>query len=580
MAQVIDYGRFAARLRQARERAAADPGRRWALLDQVQREWGYTDPGGDPVWRPGDGENTDEGVDPSLPVPAALTEWWDTPVNSFAHRPRLYWVHTQWPPATTEDGRMCVFLSEYQYCNEWAYPVAEAGRDDPRVLVRTDRDTWEPQAASLSEFLLHLALERLPAHFGFTAVLDHEDLEADPAVLDRLRAAYPGMGLLPWHELGSDAVLYGGPDVVIRHGRGHGADWPLMVYGRTRRAVTAALAVLAPGGEHAVAPPEEEPDRLLDLPPVAFHGGEEDAWERWTVRSVGEPPPGRPDPGPDVVSGAAPLWPAGTHRAPVTAVTRLRTGPQAADALVVSGDAAGVLRIGPAGGPPAPRPLDRRGTPVTALASAVLPGHGPVVAAAWADGLVRLWDLETGCTDVAADLRLGTGIGELRLTGDARLWVRGPHGWAELRLDPVELWVLRQVRERADRFPWDRLRCNPGWAHEVPGQILRAGWDDEAVAAGAARRLEELLVHGHGATAAQAAAPLLAMLVVNGWTPDRGRLLRLLAALARVRPGHSEAADAQRDILGRLLPTLRLLADHPDEAVRAGLAELERACAA
>ncbi|MFE1360503.1 hypothetical protein [Streptomyces harbinensis] len=97
MAQVIDYGGFAERLRRARERAQADSGQRWALLGEVQREWGYTDPGGDPVWRPGDGENTDDGVDPSLPVPAALGEWWESPVNSFAYRPRLYWVHTQWP---------------------------------------------------------------------------------------------------------------------------------------------------------------------------------------------------------------------------------------------------------------------------------------------------------------------------------------------------------------------------------------------------------------------------------------------------------------------------------------------------
>ncbi|MFE1360502.1 hypothetical protein [Streptomyces harbinensis] len=487
-------------------------------------------------------------------------------------------------PALTADGRVCVFLSEYQYCNQWGYPVTEAGHQDPPVLVRTAEDTWHPQSVSLSVFLLHLALERLPGHFGHTAALGHEDLERDPAVLDRLRAAYPGMGLPPWHELGADAVLHGGPDVVIRHARGE-ADGPLLVYGRTREAVERALAVLAPrvAAGRRVAPPEEEPDRLLELPPPALAEGQEDPWERWRVLAAGAAPPGGAGP---VDGGPAPA--AAAHRAPVTAVNRARTGPadpaDPADppdgpGLLVSGDAAGVLRIGPAGGPPAPRPLDRRGTAVTALASAVLTGHGPVLAAAWADGLVRLWDLAGGGTDVAADLPLGTGIAELRLTGDGVLWVRGPGGWAALRLDPVELWVLRQVRERADRFPWDRLRCNRGWAHEVPSQILRAGWDDVAVAERAVRRLEELLVHGYGAKEARAAAPLLAILVLNGWIPVRARLLRLLAGLAGVRRGRSAEADAQLETVRALLPALRALEGHPDPEVCAGLAELERACA-
>ncbi|MFD5322097.1 hypothetical protein [Streptomyces sp. NPDC127098] len=616
MPQVIDYGRFAERLREARDRVLADSGERWALLDRVQREWGYVDPGGEPVWGPGDGENVDEAGDlppdhPQLPVPVALTEWWHSPVNSFAYRPRLYWVHTQWPPLT-EDGpeSVCVFMSEYEYCNQWGYPAAEAARDDPPVLVRTGDDEWLPQAASISEFLLHLALERLPGHFGFTAVLTHGDLERDPAVLDRLRASFPELGLLPWRELGADAVLHGGPDVVIRHACGDFVDWPLVVHGRTRQAVEAALAVLEPAGaDLSVAPPAESPDPLLDLPPVAFAPGEEDEWERWRVVSVGTAPPGGEPPAPtgttraaDTAGGVAVAGDADgvvharvrdsasgvrwlesserLHRAPVTAVTCLRHDQGAASGLLVSGDAAGVLRIWLTEGPPAAGPFDRRGTAVTALASAVLPGSGPALAAAWADGLVRVWDLGTGCSDVAADLRLGTGVEALRLDPDGVLWVGGgAPGWTALRLDPEELWVLRRIKEQADRFPWDRLRCNPGPAHEVPSQILRAGWDDERIAARAAERLHELLVHGHGATAALAAAPLLAKLVVNRWTPVRGRLMTLLADLADVRRGRTEAADDQWDLLRRLLPALRPLADDPDDAVRAGLSELERNCA-
>ncbi|WP_129843002.1 hypothetical protein [Streptomyces sp. RFCAC02] len=629
MPQVIDYGRFADRLREARERTAADPGQRWALLDEVQREWGWVDPGGEPVWRAGDGENVDIRPDPSLPVPAALTEWWASPVNSFSFSPRLYWVHTQWPPlpqdelppgtvppAPGTDRRVCVFMSEYQYCNQWGYPAAEAAQDDPRVLVSTGDDEWVPQAASISEFLLHLALERLPGHFGFTVRLDHGDLHDDPAVVERLHASFPELGLLPWQELAADAVLHGGPDVLVTHARGGWVDWPLIVHGRTRQAVEDALAVLCPDLDGVrVEPPDELPDRLLDLPPLEFAAGDEDDLGRWRAESVGTPPPGGVprvpaaaglDGLPDVTARAAggggtvavagdaagtvharllggaagDEW-LGTseplHRAPVTAVTCVRQGAEAGSELVVSGDAAGVLRIWRTDGPPAAGPFDRRGAAVTALAATVLPGSGTALAAAWADGLVRLWDLGTGCRDVVADLPLGTGIEDLHLTADGVLWVRGgTPGWAALRLDPDELWVLRWIKETADRFPWDRLRCNRGTAENVPSEILRAGWDDETVATRAAEQLHSLLVHGYGATAAMAAAPLLLKMVANSWTPIPGRLMQLVADMARVDRGRSEAADTQLDTLRQLLPAARFLAEYPDEEVRTALAELEQ----
>lgn len=38
-------------------------------------------------------------LDEYEPIPAALVEWWDSPVNSFAFRPELYWTHPAWPPA-------------------------------------------------------------------------------------------------------------------------------------------------------------------------------------------------------------------------------------------------------------------------------------------------------------------------------------------------------------------------------------------------------------------------------------------------------------------------------------------------
>lgn len=67
--------------------------------------------------------------------------------------------------------------------------------------------------------------------------------------------------------------------------------------------------------------------------------------------------------------------------------------------------------MGAAAGTAAPDPLDRRTGAVSAVAAADTPA-GPVVAAAWADGLVRLW--RPGA-DGPLDLRLGSPVWALAL---------------------------------------------------------------------------------------------------------------------------------------------------------------------
>lgn len=271
----IDYGRFHERLERARR---AGPAARWELLREFQEEWGYTQPelpNTDP-WEPPD-EDELERIDPSLPVPAALAEWWELPFNSFADQPRLYWTHPELPPTLRpdpsgyggtdglppgnpyvgpdEDHRVCVFMAEYEYCNEWGYPAARSALADPPVLVSTEdsdgKEAWRPQSESVSEFFLQLALVRLPGHFGWTAEFD--DLPAPTT--DRLREILRPTGLLPWRELSAHSLYWGGRDVLVQHDTGM-YDFELTVYGRTKDAVVRVCEELGLDGAGEVSAPE------------------------------------------------------------------------------------------------------------------------------------------------------------------------------------------------------------------------------------------------------------------------------------------------------------------------------------
>ncbi|MCU7823746.1 WD40 repeat domain-containing protein [Kitasatospora sp. DSM 101779] len=102
-----------------------------------------------------------------------------------------------------------------------------------------------------------------------------------------------------------------------------------------------------------------------------------------------------------------------------TATEKLHDGPVTAlagtAALLVSGGFDGTVRRWDAAAQePAAEPVDRRGSQVTAVAAADTPA-GPVTAAAWADGLVRL---RRPGADAPLDLRLGSQVWALALTGD------------------------------------------------------------------------------------------------------------------------------------------------------------------
>ncbi|MFC5887712.1 hypothetical protein RMN57_22390 [Kitasatospora sp. CM 4170] len=105
------------------------------------------------------------------------------------------------------------------------------------------------------------------------------------------------------------------------------------------------------------------------------------------------------------------------HHGPVTALagTALGGGPLSDPEipLLASGGFDGAVRLwGPRSGP-MPEPSDRRGCPVTAVAAGTT-AAGPVVAAAWSDGLVRVRDLGTGRV---LDLRTGSEVWSLALAG-------------------------------------------------------------------------------------------------------------------------------------------------------------------
>ncbi|MFI1973282.1 hypothetical protein [Streptomyces cinnamoneus] len=299
----IDYGRFHERLEKARganTAGAVDSDARWELLRRFQQEWGYEPDGGPRRDRDEpdahkeyvtalaaaacDGPVDDDepaDVDRSLAIPVALAEWWDLPFNSFADRSDLYETNPEWPPTVRpdptgygvsgglapdnpfvgpdEDQRVCVFMAENQYCNEWGYPAARGHLADPPVLVSARDDdgkpVWELQSRSLSEFFLHLAAARLPAHYGWTV----EENEVSPEVVARIRQELRPMGLLPWRELGARTEFFGGPDVIVCHNTGYG-DFELLAYGRTEQALRRLADTLGVDWEEWICEPESRHD--------------------------------------------------------------------------------------------------------------------------------------------------------------------------------------------------------------------------------------------------------------------------------------------------------------------------------
>ena len=120
----------------------------------------------------------------------------------------------------------------------------------------------------------------------------------------------------------------------------------------------------------------------------------------------------------------------------------LDTTTQVPQAPTVSGGADGAVRLWRLGEKPVAAPVERRDAPVSAVAAGSLSG-GPAVAAAWVDGLVVIWDLESGRPDA---LRLGCLVRSVAFGPDDTLVVGGQHGVATIRFRPAVAWPdLRQA---------------------------------------------------------------------------------------------------------------------------------------
>ncbi|MEW2355340.1 hypothetical protein [Spirillospora sp. NPDC029432] len=560
----VDFGLFAERLAAARDTAS-----RWRLLREFQREWGYREPSGAPVRRRDQEDphraamrelfEEDERRDAPPPVPRALAEWWELPFNSFTHTPTLYYTHPVWPPEAWPDPsggndglpeghplvppggdrRVCVFKGEYQWCNAWGYLAAEAGLDDPRVLGHTE-DGWIEQSRSISEFFLHLAVERLPLVLGWTLYCTVDD----PGLGERVAAAYPEMGLLPWHELETERVAYGAPDAIVYRDRVEMPEFDVIVAGRTREAVAAVARTLGLDGS-GIRPPSADYEQWGEPPAASFRAGDGDPGGRWRVREVRPPAAAEPSP-----------YEPAEHSAPVTAVAHVER--EDGGAVVVSGDAdGGVLLYAP--GHPAPPPdepfrIGRGG--VTALAIAVLDG-GPAVAIAGSGGQTILWDLRS---QITTDLKLGAGITGLALEG-TDLLVTTADAVAVLELDPSRVWPRRELMGRILDADWSD-------APSLGSALEGAASAEDGVARNETNGLFNTLTlsgaPGEGPTAA--AVPFVVELARDTTHPHRARLVELLGRVARGPHAAARTAVAA-DVPAELL-------DDADAAVRAMTAYL------
>jgi hypothetical protein len=684
MTEIIDYGRFAERLRRVmprwdlRQRMSpeefaehlADTGPRWTLLREFQEEWGYETPAGGPVWprwaedehkaylrrlaaaETGEEEDRFAGVDMTLPIPKALDEWWDLPFNSFTHRPRLYWTNPEWPPtvrpgpaahgvadAPPEDDpfaglgderRICVFKAEYQYCNEWGYLAAESALADPKVLVSVE-DGWVTQSRSISEFFLQLAVERLPAHYGWSVRL----YEAEPELGERVRRTFPELGLLPWRELGTETVTYGAPDAIIYHDVREFSDFPFIVHARTRAALERVAGTLGTDWTELIEEPRAEEDaRAEEKPagpePLSLRAGDSDRQGRWTVLTASDLPLPTTDPAAiplaELIGGDEPagrtvwavdaglgmaaagdqagglhLWrldrtggapttpparetpgaPAGraAHDAPVTAIACIHLdgcGP-----TVVSGDSAGLVQLWSPDIDEGSDPIARRSAKATGISAAELP-TGPVVAAAWTDGTIRLWDVRSGAD---ADLPLGPGIETLTLRPDGTLAVGGQTGTATVELHPEQIWPHRELIVRLNRFDWESLSSAHGTAAKVPDWIIGAASAHSGTAEAAFAHLREALYdEGTVFPATAVAVPFLVQLAGDTGNRVRRSLLSLVSKIARAAldfTGHEPDpdlgrswADVAHEVTRDCAPALSLLLDDADPAVREAAALL------
>jgi hypothetical protein len=128
------------------------------------------------------------------------------------------------------------------------------------------------------------------------------------------------------------------------------------------------------------------------------------------------------------------------HPAPVAAVTGLDL-PDEHLTLVMSAGMDGTVRIWEMSTDPMPSPVEQRPALVSAMAATVT-ADGPVLAIAWNDASLHLWNVLTGRV---RRIPLLSPCSALALSADVdsrlcRLAVGGPEGTYALRLDTARLW--------------------------------------------------------------------------------------------------------------------------------------------
>ncbi|MFI9809125.1 WD40 repeat domain-containing protein [Streptomyces sp. NPDC052301] len=642
MSGVIDYGRFGERLRSVmprwgeRERIPpaeftahlADTAPRWELLRSFQEEWGYEVPADAVPWQrwsesehklylrrlrgeeAGEGDDDPfESVDLSLPVPAALDEWWELPFNSFTHSPRLYWTNPEYPPTLRPDPggygvagglpddsplvpagadrRVCVFKAEYEYCNEWGYPAAEAGLPDPRVLVSVSEKEWVLQAGSLSEFFLQLAVQRLPSHYGWTVYGD-DDTER---IVSWVEEELPALGFRPWRELGRHITVYGAPDALVFHDTGHG-DFELTVHGRTAEALESLGARMGLDWSDRI----RTPSAVREAPkPIALLAGDTDENGRWTVLSR-SPETVEPGTGTSPASDGDGSWTVsgtlavtsdenGTLRArrldgdAVPLLADPQAGPATALAcielpdegpLIASGHRDGTLYLWMPDSDEGPLQVARQRPALTGLALTAV-ATGTVLAACWRDDVVALWDIASG---ERADLDLGPGITGLRLDTELRLTVGGPSGHAVVQLDADALWPARELMLRVVSFE-DAACARDGDPEAVPRHLAKLLSCDADDARRAITELDLLLDPRRGLCSAAVLAFVyltqIGSAVGVGAHPCHVRRQVLGLALRVVRAMHEGEGHwhgVGRQMLGELPSVLPDMMEEEDPATR------------
>jgi hypothetical protein len=208
---MIDYRDFA-------HRFAARDGR-WGLMKLFLRQWDLPRKGADRVPL-ADIKAAEKRL--GFGLPAALMEWYRLPFNPVVLSPHLFWTDLRmpgelraWPRRT--GNQLVVFLADYQGCREWAFSVADAGRDDPPVYFGTTQGGWPPnrwkqQSKSLSAFLQQLLMVR-SVDFAWRYPACAQANQDAP--WGRLKSVFQDIGFGPWLEYGSACRLFGGPDALL-----------------------------------------------------------------------------------------------------------------------------------------------------------------------------------------------------------------------------------------------------------------------------------------------------------------------------------------------------------------------------